>query len=134
MTSESRVARRREREDFGLPLGRVAVVAVVLVVVAAALVLLLRVGAVVAGALEGVTPDVMVGIGVLAAVASAAAALIGHFRARDGDELPPASPAFRTLADPTRPLAGNAPISGGSDRWIDGRGIDATSTTTNGGR
>ena len=96
MTSESREARRREREkSFGLPIGQVAAVAVVLMIFVAALLLF---------------PDhFLLVLGGLTAAGSVVVAR--QLRGDDADELPPASPAFRALADPTRPLPSDAPVS-----------------------
>lgn len=115
MTTGSREARGREREEsFGLPMVEVVGISVLLVALLAAIFFF--------------SLDILVALGILTAVGGTAK-LIFRLRENDGDELPPASPAFRALADPARPLAGDAPISGGSVPRI-----DAAPGTTNSSR
>jgi hypothetical protein len=55
--------------------------------------------------------DFLLIIGGFTAVAGAGKLVVGHLEAGENDALPPASPAFRALADPKRPLTASDPIS-----------------------
>ena len=83
-------AGRREDESFGLPAGQVAGFSVLFAALLAAFFLF-------PGQLELI-------FGVFVAALGGGKAVAGHLAARDNDELPPASRAFRELADPMRPL------------------------------
>jgi hypothetical protein len=55
--------------------------------------------------------DLLYIIGGFTAVAGAGKLVVRQLEAQENDELPPASPAFRALADPNRPLTASDPIS-----------------------
>jgi hypothetical protein len=50
-------------------------------------------------------------IGAFTAVVGTGKLVVARLEAGENDELPPASPAFRALADPKRPLTASDPIS-----------------------
>lgn len=88
----------RKNESFGTPAGQVGLVAVVIVVFGVTLALF---------------PDhLLLILGVLTAIVGTGKLIVGQLRAHDNDELPAASPAFRALADPNRPLSADDPVSG----------------------
>jgi hypothetical protein len=90
-------ARREQGESFRLSVGQVALVAFVLAVFWVALALF---------------PDhLLLIIGLLTAVMGAGKLVYRQLHAHENDELPPASAAFRALADPTRPLTASDPVS-----------------------
>jgi hypothetical protein len=93
----SLAVRRRRDESFGLPAGQVAGFAVLIAALLAALFLFPGQRGLVFGVFMAV-----IGIGKV---------VVGQLEAREDDELPPASRAFRELADPTRPLGADDPVS-----------------------
>jgi hypothetical protein len=93
----TRAGRKKQEDSFGLPAGQVAGFAVLFAALLAALFLF---------------PDRFELIfGVFMAAAGTGKVVVGPLDARDTDELPPASRAFRELADPTRPLGADDPVS-----------------------
>jgi hypothetical protein len=50
-------------------------------------------------------------LGVLIAAVGAGRLVIGQLESHENDALPPASSKFRALADPTRPLAADDPLT-----------------------
>jgi hypothetical protein len=98
----TRAGRRKQDESFGLPAGQVAGFSVLFAALLAAFFLF-------PGQIELV-------FGVFVAALGAGKVVAGHLAARDNDELPPASRAFRELADPARPLADDAAVTGGDGR------------------
>ncbi|HEV7590688.1 MAG TPA: hypothetical protein VGO40_21440 [Longimicrobium sp.] len=89
--------RREKRDEFGLPAGQVAGFAVLFAALLASFFIF-------PGNIELV-------FGLVMAAAGAGKLVIKHLEAHPNDELPPASAAFRALADPTRPLTERDPIS-----------------------
>jgi hypothetical protein len=89
--------RRGRDESFGLPAGQVAGFAVLFAAFLVALVL-------VPGKIELIFAVLMTAVGARKLVAD-------QLAARDNDELPPASRAFRELADPARPLTADDPVT-----------------------
>ena len=51
--------------------------------------------------------------GLAFAAVGAGKLVVAHLEGDENDELPPASRKFRELADPSRPLAANDPLSAG---------------------
>ena len=93
----SLAVRRRRDESFGLPAWQVAGFAVLFAALLAAFFLF---------------PDrIELVFGVFMAVVGAGKVVVGQLEAHENEELPPASRAFRELADPTRPLAVGDPVS-----------------------
>jgi hypothetical protein len=85
-------------ESFGLPAGQVGIAALVIIVFAVTLAFF---------------PDhLLLVLGGLTAVVGTGKLVVRQLRAHDGENLPPASPAFRALADPKRPLTADDPVSG----------------------
>jgi hypothetical protein len=95
----TRAGRRKQDESFGLPAGQVAGFSLLFAALLAAFFLF-------PGRIELV-------FGVFVAALGAGKVVAGHLAAGENDELPPASRAFRKLADPTRPLADDAAVTGG---------------------
>jgi|GEM_PF-4975170 len=89
--------RHRRDESFGLPAGQVAGFAVLFAALLAALFLF--------------PGQIWVIFGVFMAVVWTGKLVVGQLEAGENDELPPASRAFRELADPTRPLGAGDPVS-----------------------
>ena len=91
------VSGRKKQEPLGHSAGEFALAALLMV---AAFLALVRFPDHLFEILGGVT--VVVGSGKLVAA---------QFRARENDDLPPASAAFRALADPKRPLTADDPVT-----------------------
>lgn len=91
-------AERRERdESFRVSAGPVVLAAFLIAVVWVVIALF---------------PEYLLGIiSAFTAVIGAGKLIDRQLRARENDELPPASAAFRALADPNRPLTASDPIS-----------------------
>jgi hypothetical protein len=88
---------RKKDESFGLPAVQVTGFAVLFAVLLAALFLFPGQVELILGLAVG-----LVGAGKLVAA---------HLDGDENDELPPASRAFRELADPSRPLTANDPLT-----------------------
>jgi hypothetical protein len=102
MNRFTRAARREQDESFRLSVGQVALCAFFIAVFGVALALF---------------PDhLLLILGLLTAVIGAGKLVHRQLHATENDELPPASAAFRALADPTRPLTASDPISAAPPR------------------
>jgi hypothetical protein len=93
----SLAVRRRRGESFGLPAGQVAGFVVLLAALLVACFLF-------PGRIGLIFSVFMAAVGIGTAV-------VGQLEAHENEELPPASRAFRELADPTRPLGADDAVS-----------------------
>ena len=103
--------RRKDTNRFRLPAGQVAGLTVLFAALLVALFVF-------PGHVELI-------LGGVVAATGAGKLVAGHLERDESDELPLASRAFRTLADPSQPLPDDAPISGPGNRGqlsaVDGR-------------
>jgi hypothetical protein len=88
---------RKKDESFGLPAVQVTGFAVLFAALLAALFLF-------PGQVELI-------LGLAVAAVGAGKLVAAHLEGDENDELPPASRAFRELADPSRPLTANDPLT-----------------------